>query len=89
MRKYSSLFKSAGLEKSRPLVKTVQELATKYNVTASQIALNWLTSYHGDTVVAIPGATRESQAKENAGAMTFSLSADDLYLLDKKSALFR
>jgi len=89
MRKYSSSFKPAGLEKSRPLVKTVQELASKYGVTSSQIALNWLVTFHGDTVVAIPGATKESHARENAGAMTFSLSAEDLSVLDKSSALFR
>jgi aryl-alcohol dehydrogenase-like predicted oxidoreductase len=89
MRKYSSLFKPAGLEKSRPLVKTIQELAIKYGVTSSQIALNWLINFHGETVVAIPGATKESHAIENAGAMTFSLNAEDLSLLDKKSALFR
>jgi aryl-alcohol dehydrogenase-like predicted oxidoreductase len=88
MRKYSSFFRTAGLKKSRPLVKTVQELAIKHGVTSSQIALNWLINSHGETVVAIPGATKESHAKENAGAMTFSLTADDLSLLDKKSALF-
>ncbi|MHC1774961.1 MAG: aldo/keto reductase [Lentimicrobium sp.] len=89
MRKYSSPFKPAGLEKSRPVVKTVQELAIKYGVTPSQIALNWLINSHGETVVAIPGATRETHAKENAGAMTFTLNAEDLSLLDKKSAAFR
>jgi aryl-alcohol dehydrogenase-like predicted oxidoreductase len=89
MRKYSSFFRPAGLEKSRPLVKTVQELAIKYGVTSSQIALNWLINFHGETVVAIPGATKESHAKENAGAMTFSLSAEDLSLLDTKSSGFR
>jgi len=89
MRKYSSSFKPAGMEKSRPLVKTVQELAIKYGVSTSQIALNWLIINHGETVVAIPGATKESHAKENAGAMTFSLAAEDLSLLDKKSELFR
>ncbi|MDZ7614482.1 MAG: aldo/keto reductase [Flavobacteriaceae bacterium] len=89
MRKYSSFFKPAGMKKSRPLVETVRELAIKYGVTPSQVALNWLISFHGETVVAIPGATKESHAKENAGAMTFSLSAEDLSLLDKKSALFR
>jgi aryl-alcohol dehydrogenase-like predicted oxidoreductase len=88
MRKYSSTFKPAGLEKSRPLVKTVRELADKYGVTSSQIALNWLINFHGDTVVAIPGATKESHAKENAGAMKFSLTADDISLLDKKSVVF-
>ena len=89
MRKYSTSFKPAGMEKSRPLVKTVQELATKYGVSTSQIALNWLITHHGETVVAIPGATKESHAKKNAGAMTFSLSAEDLYLLDKKSVQFK
>lgn len=89
MRKYSSAFKPAELEKSRPLVKTVQELAIKYGVTSSQIALNWLITFHGETVVAIPGATKESHAKENAGAMTFSLTADDLSLLDQKSNLIK
>ena len=89
MRKYFSLFKPAGLEKSRPVVKSVQELAVKYGVTPSQIALNWLINSHGETVVAIPGATKESHARENAGTMNFTLTAEDLSLLDKKSALFR
>ena len=89
MRKYTPPFKPAGMEKSKPLVKAVQELAIKYDVTPSQIALNWLINFHGETVVAIPGATKESHAKENAGAMTFTLSDDDMYLLDKKSFLFR
>ncbi|MBW6490809.1 MAG: aldo/keto reductase [Lentimicrobium sp.] len=89
MRKYSAQFKSAELEKSRPVVKTVQELAIKYGVTPSQIALNWLINSHGETVVAIPGATKESHARENAGAMTFTLTPEDIALLDEKSNLFR
>ncbi|KAF0130476.1 MAG: aldo/keto reductase [Bacteroidetes bacterium] len=89
IRKYASPFKPAGLEKSRPVVKTVQELAKKYSVTPSQIALNWLINSHGETVVAIPGATKESHARENAGTMTFVLSAEDISLLNNKSTLFR
>lgn len=89
MRRYFPQFKPSGLEKSRPVVKSVQELADKYGVTPSQIALNWLINAHEETVVAIPGATRESHAKENAGTMTFTLNAEDLSLLDKKSAAFR
>lgn len=89
MRKYSPAFKSAGMEKSKPVVKAVQELAHKYGVSPSQIALNWLIHAHGETVVAIPGATRETHARENAGAMTFALAAEDILLLDEKSYLFR
>ncbi|MBK7030421.1 MAG: aldo/keto reductase [Bacteroidales bacterium] len=89
MRKHSSQFKPNGLEKSRPVIKSVQELAIKYGVTTSQIALNWLINSHGDTVVAIPGATKEAHAKENVGTMRFNLTAEDLSILDKKSTIFR
>lgn len=88
-RKYSSQFKPGGLEKSRPLVMFIKELALRYNVTPSQIALNWLINYHGNTVVAIPGATREIHVKENSGAMSFRLSDDDMERLDKESAIFK
>jgi aryl-alcohol dehydrogenase-like predicted oxidoreductase len=89
MRKYSSQFKPAGLEKSKPLIKTIQELATRYNVSTSQVALNWLIHFHGETVFAIPGATKESHARENIGTMNFRLSDEDLSLLDQESAIFR
>jgi aryl-alcohol dehydrogenase-like predicted oxidoreductase len=89
LRKYSSLFRPAGMNKSRPLIKTLQELAIRYGATPSQVALNWLIHFHGETVVAIPGATKESHAKENAATMTFSLTAEDLSLLDEQSAPFK
>jgi aryl-alcohol dehydrogenase-like predicted oxidoreductase len=89
MRKYNSLFKPAGLEKSRPLIETIRELSVKYEVTPSQVALNWLVNFHGETVVAIPGATKESHVKENTGTMSFKLSADDMALLDKGSSMFK
>jgi aryl-alcohol dehydrogenase-like predicted oxidoreductase len=89
MRKYSSQFKPVGLGKSRPLIKTIQELATKYNVSTSQVALNWLINFHGETVFAIPGATKESHATQNTGTMTFRLADEDLNLLNQKSAVFK
>src|SRR5665647_1205007 len=88
-RRYSSQFKPEGLEKSRPVVILVKELAIKYNVTPSQVALNWLIQYNGDTVVAIPGATKEIHVKENCGAMSFSLSDEDMARLDNVSAIFK
>ncbi len=88
-RKYNSQFKPDGLEKSRPIVMVVKELALKYNVTPSQIALNWLVNYHGNTVFAIPGATKEIHVKENTGAMSFRLSDEDMVRLDKESAIFK
>lgn len=88
-RKYSSQFKANGLGKSKPVIVLVKELALKYNVTPSQIALNWLIHFHGETVVAIPGATKEIHVKENTGAMLFRLSDEDMWRLDKESAIFK
>ena len=88
-RKYSPLFKPAGLEKSRPVINLVKELAVRYNVTPSQVALNWLIRYNGDTVVAIPGATKELHVKENCGAMSFTLSQEDMDRLDHVSSVFK
>ena len=84
-RKYSAQFKPKGLEKSRPVAEAVKKLAVKYNVTPSQVALNWLIHFNGDTVVAIPGATRARHAEENTGAMKFRLSQEDMQLLDEVS----
>ena len=88
-RRYSSQFKTKGLEKSRPVVVLLKKLASKYNVTPSQVALNWLIQYNGDTVVAIPGATKEIHIKENCGAMSFSISDEDMVSLDKVSSKFK
>ena len=89
LRKYNPQFKPSALKKSLPVVNLVKELALKYNVTPSQVALNWLIHFHGDTVVAIPGATKENHVKENVGAMSFRLSDEDLARLDKVSAIFK
>jgi len=88
-RKYRAQFKPKGLEKSKPLIILIQELAHNYSVTPSQIALNWLINFHGDTVIAIPGATKETHAKENTGAMSFRLSDTDMARLDKESEIFK
>jgi len=89
MRKYSPAFKPEGLRKSLPLVNLVKQLAEKYQVSSSQIALNWLIHFHGETVVAIPGATKEHHVRENTGAMTFRLSEEDMALLERESRIFK
>ncbi len=88
-RKSTGQFKPAGLAKSLPVVTLVKELAEKYKVTPSQIALNWLIYFHGNTVFAIPGATKEVHVKENTGAMTFRLSDEDMVRLDQGSSIFK
>jgi len=74
-----------GLEKSRLLVQTMEEIGVKYNATPAQVALNWVIHFHGESIVTIPGATKAHQAEESAGALKFKLAADELARLDELS----
>jgi aryl-alcohol dehydrogenase-like predicted oxidoreductase len=77
------------MESSRPVVAALEEIAAKYQVTAAQVALNWVINFNGDIVVTIPGATKPKQATENAGAMQFKLTDAELTRLDELSRSFR
>jgi aryl-alcohol dehydrogenase-like predicted oxidoreductase len=74
---------------STPVVAELSGIAEKYQVTPAQVALNWLINIHGETVVAIPGASKVHQAAESAGAMEFKLSEEELAKLDELSQDFR
>jgi aryl-alcohol dehydrogenase-like predicted oxidoreductase len=87
-RKWMTAFRRRGLERSRALVAALEEIARAHGATPSQVALNWLANFHGDTVVVIPGATSVAQAEENAGAMSFRLSDAELKWLDELSRPF-
>jgi aryl-alcohol dehydrogenase-like predicted oxidoreductase len=75
----------AYFEKSRPVIKALEEIAVKNSATPAQVALSWLINFHGESVVAIPGATNSRQAESNAAAMRINLSEEDMNLLDELS----
>ena len=77
------------LERSRELVAALEEIAAGHGVTPGQVALNWLISFHGETVVTIPGATKVQHAKQSAGAMHFNLTDAELVQLDQLSQQFK
>ena len=77
------------IERSRPLIQALEEVALKHDATPAQIALNWLIYFQGETVVAIPGASKVKQAEESALSMNFRISDDDLARLDELSSVFR
>jgi len=77
------------IEKSRELVTALEEIALTHEVTASQVALNWMITFHGETIVAIPGASKVRHAEQNVGAMTFTLSKAELAQLDELSQPFK
>ncbi|UCH03353.1 MAG: aldo/keto reductase [Candidatus Thorarchaeota archaeon] len=73
------------LEKSQPLVDLLEDIAVEQKATAAQVALSWATNYHGDIIVAIPGASKTYQAEQNAGAMHVSLSSEQMNSLSTLS----
>lgn len=85
MRRLQSGLDEKGLARSKPLIESLKGLAAKYGVTPGQIALNWLIYYNGDSVVAIPGASKIRHAQENIGAMSFRLEKDELEHLNEVS----
>ncbi len=70
------------LESTRRLINAMEEIAANHEATISQVALNWVINFHGNIIVAIPGATKAHQAQESAGAMSFRLSDDEMARLD-------
>ena len=75
------------IEKSRPLIKTLEDIAGSYNRSASEVALSWTVNYHGDSIVAIPGASKTEHALQNVGAMTLKLSRDEMARIDEVSRM--
>jgi aryl-alcohol dehydrogenase-like predicted oxidoreductase len=84
-RKYLPGFRRRNIQKSQPLIDELKIIAATYKVTPAQVALNWVINFHGDTVVAIPGASSVKQAQQNAAVMKFALSKGELARLDQIS----
>ena len=77
-----------GLEQSRELISTLEEIAINHQATPAQVALNWLVNFHGETVVAIPGASKAYHARESAEAMKLTLTEEEINKLDELSQKF-
>lgn len=88
VRKRMRAFRPSGLERSRPVAIALTEIGERRGRTPAQVALNWLVFSRGDGVVAIPGATRAEQARENAGALRFRLTDEEIARLDEASIGF-
>ncbi|GET40054.1 aldo/keto reductase [Microseira wollei] len=86
-RRFDSRFSRKGLEKIAPVISLLRELGDKYDRTEAQIALNWLIAQ--GNVIPIPGAKTAEQAAQNAGALGFSLQADEVAKLEQITRTFR
>jgi aryl-alcohol dehydrogenase-like predicted oxidoreductase len=63
-----------------PLLRQLREIAAARGKTPAQVALNWCLA---KGTLPIPGAKTGAQARENAGALGWSLTAEEVALLDR------
>ena len=75
-----------GLARTAPLIAELRAVGEAHGATPAQVALAWLVTHYGDTVVAIPGASRPEHATAAAGAMDLHLSAAEMDSIDVLSA---
>ncbi len=74
-------FQGANFDKNLELVKLIDQLATQKGCTPAQLALAWLL-HQGEDIVSIPGTKRVKYLEENVGALTVTLTAEDLRRID-------
>jgi aryl-alcohol dehydrogenase-like predicted oxidoreductase len=75
-----------GLRRCAPLVAELRAVGEAHGASVAQVALAWLVTHYGDTVVAIPGASRPEQAAEAAAAMDLRLTDAEMATIDRISA---
>jgi aryl-alcohol dehydrogenase-like predicted oxidoreductase len=80
-------FRGKGIEAVQPVVKLLREIGEHYSKSPSQVALRWLIE--NETVLPIPGAKNSRQAVENAGALSFSLTPEEIDVLSRATLAWR
>jgi len=73
------------IEKSRPLIKTLEDIARSYNCSAAEVALSWTVNVHSDSIVAIPGASKTEHVLQNIRALKLKLTSQEMAKLDELS----
>ncbi|CAM6094193.1 unnamed protein product [Calypogeia fissa] len=69
------IFGNFPMEEIEPLVTKLKEIGEAHNKTPSQVALNWILR---KGAIPIPGAKNAKQAEENAGALGWSLTSEEV-----------
>ncbi|MEM6398733.1 MAG: aldo/keto reductase [Cyanobacteria bacterium P01_D01_bin.116] len=76
-------FSKDNLQKIEPLISLLRIIGEKYNRTPAQVALNWLIAQ--GNVIPISGVKTAEQVKQNAGALDWKLSDDEITQLEEIS----
>jgi aryl-alcohol dehydrogenase-like predicted oxidoreductase len=87
LRRLLGSFRGKGLQAVRPVIELLRTIGKQHDRTISQVALRWLIE--NEHVLPIPGAKNGSQAAENAGALGFTLTGDEVEALSAATLAWR
>ncbi|HEX9132006.1 MAG TPA: aldo/keto reductase [Ktedonobacteraceae bacterium] len=86
-RRFTRAFRTSQRRKIEPLLQTMENIARANSKTIGQVALNWLLS-KDEYIIPIPGAKNVRQARENASAISWRLTAEEFQQIDLASQPF-
>ncbi len=81
------LFSPENLKRLEPLLQTMRSVASERGKTVTQVALNWLLK--DDNVIPIAGVKREQHVEDNAGAVGWKLTREEIGRIDDVFSQFR
>ncbi|MBD2774682.1 aldo/keto reductase [Iningainema tapete] len=80
-RRIDPRFSKQGLQKIEPVISLLRQIGDKHGRNPAQVALNWLIAQ--GNVIPIAGAKTAEQVKQNAGALGWRLSEDEVAQLER------
>ncbi len=80
MRRFGRSFSERNLKRIEPIVNLLREIGEAHDRESAQVALNWLVTRQ--KTLPIPGAKNERQARQNAGALGWTMTDEEAEKLD-------
>jgi diketogulonate reductase-like aldo/keto reductase len=75
------------MEALQPVITLLRQIGERYSKSPSQVALRWLIE--NPIVLPIPGAKNSKQAIENVGALSFTLTPEEVEALSQATLAWR
>jgi aryl-alcohol dehydrogenase-like predicted oxidoreductase len=87
LRRFLPNFSRKAMDALQPVLALLHQIGERYAKTPSQVAVRWLVE--NPLVLPIPGAKNGKQASENAGALSFSLTTEEVEKLSQATLAWR
>lgn len=87
LRRMTPMFRRSRRESIAKVVALLREIGAAHDTGPTQVALRWLIEH--PSVLPIPGAKNENQARVKAEALSFTLTADEVDALSRATSAWR